>query len=69
MRGALDEFVTEVFAPLARQYSGTLGKVGNAQTGVSVHSVTDTGSCLLDWRLFLPRSWDDTYCDTAQEAE
>ena len=43
---------------VARQYSGTLGKVGNCQIGVSVHAVTDTVSCPLDWRLFLPESWD-----------
>jgi SRSO17 transposase len=43
---------------VARQYSGTLGKVGNCQIGVSVHAVTDTASCPLDWRLFLPGSWD-----------
>lgn len=44
---------------VARQYSGTLGKVGNCQIGVSVHAVTDTASCPLDWRLFLPESWDE----------
>jgi SRSO17 transposase len=27
---------------VARQYSGTLGKVGNCQIGVSVHAVTAT---------------------------
>jgi SRSO17 transposase len=43
---------------VARQYSGTLGKVGNCQIGVSVHAVCDTASCPLDWRLFLPESWD-----------
>ncbi|WP_238011422.1 IS701 family transposase [Dactylosporangium sp. AC04546] len=43
---------------VARQYSGTLGKVANCQIGVSVHAVTDTASCPLDWRLFLPESWD-----------
>src|SRR4051794_29397794 len=40
---------------VARQYSGTLGKVGNCQVGVSVCAVTDTASCPLSWRLFLPR--------------
>jgi SRSO17 transposase len=45
---------------VARQYSGTLGKVANCQIGVSVHAVTDTASCPLDWRLFLPESWDET---------
>nr|WP_162240354.1 transposase [Nocardia arizonensis] len=44
---------------MARQYSGTLGKVGNLQVAVSVHTVTDTASCPLNWRLFVPESWDD----------
>jgi SRSO17 transposase len=48
---------------VARQYSGTLGKVANCQIGVSVHAVTDTASCPLDWRLFLPKSWDDEAAD------
>ncbi len=44
---------------VARQYSGTLGKVGNCQIGVSVHAASDTASCPLSWRLFLPRGWDE----------
>ncbi|MEU6056409.1 IS701 family transposase [Streptomyces xanthochromogenes] len=43
---------------VARQYSGTLGKVGNCQIGVSVHAASDTASCPLSWRLFLPPAWD-----------
>lgn len=43
---------------VARQYSATLGKVGNCQIGVSVHAASDTASCPLSWRLFLPGSWD-----------
>ena len=54
---------------VARQYSGTLGKVGNCQIGVSVNAVTDAASCPLDWRLFLPESWDETCADTNEEAE
>ena len=42
-----------------RQYSGTLGKTANCQLGVSVNAVTEQASCPLDWRLFLPQSWDD----------
>jgi SRSO17 transposase len=42
-----------------RQYSGTLGKTANCQLGVSVNAVTEQASCPLDWRLFLPESWDD----------
>jgi SRSO17 transposase len=45
---------------VARQYSGTLGKVGNCQIGVSVHLVSEHASCAADWRLFCPESWDDT---------
>lgn len=52
---------------VARQYSGTLGKVGNVQIGVSVHAVTDVASCPLNWRLFLPASWDETTTDSEEE--
>jgi SRSO17 transposase len=41
-----------------RQYSGTVGKTANCQLGVSVNAVTEQASCPLDWRLFLPESWD-----------
>jgi SRSO17 transposase len=44
---------------VARQYSGTLGKIGNCQVGVSVHLVNEAASCAADWRLFCPGSWDD----------
>jgi SRSO17 transposase len=44
---------------VARQYSGTLGKTGNCQVGVSVHLVNEHASCAADWRLFCPESWDD----------
>ena len=39
---------------VARQYSGTLGKVGNCQIGVSVSAASEAASCPLTWRLFLP---------------
>ena len=48
---------------VARQYSGTLGKVGNCQVGVSVHLVNERASCAADWRLFCPESWDDAKLD------
>ena len=48
---------------VARQYSGTLGKVGNCQIGVSVHLVNERASCAADWRLFCPQSWDDAALD------
>ena len=44
---------------VARQYSGTLGKTGNCQIGVSVHLVNEHASCAADWRLYCPASWDD----------
>jgi SRSO17 transposase len=48
---------------VARQYSGTLGKTGNCQIGVSVHLVNERSSCAADWRLFCPQSWDDAALD------
>jgi SRSO17 transposase len=47
-------------ACVARQYCGTLGKVANCQIAVSVHAATDAASAVLDWRLFVPESWDET---------
>ena len=44
---------------VARQYSGTLGKVGNCQVAVSVHAATDAASAPLDWRLYVPERWDE----------
>src|SRR5436190_10080305 len=54
---------------VARQYSGTLGKVGNCQVGVSVQMVTDTASVAANWRLFCPKSWDDTTITDSAAAE
>jgi SRSO17 transposase len=54
---------------VARQYSGTRGKTGNCQIGVSVHAVTDWASAAIDWRLFLPASWDDDMAADAAAAE
>src|SRR5262249_31385613 len=48
---------------VARQYSGTLGKIANCQIGVSIQLVTDTASLAGNWRLFCPASWDDTTID------
>ena len=53
---------------VARQYSGTLGKIGNCQIGVSVHAATDAASCPLDWRLYVPEAWDDACADTNEDA-
>ena len=40
-----------------RQYSGTLGKTGNCQIGVSVHAVGKQGTVPLGWALYLPEDW------------
>lgn len=53
---------------VARQYSGTLGKVGNCQIGVSVHAASDTASCPLSWRLFLPAIWDGPDAEARRRA-
>src|SRR5438270_9894894 len=51
---------------VARLYCVALGKAGNCQIVVSVHAVTDWASAAIDWRLFLPQSWDD---DTATDPD
>ncbi|WP_345623694.1 IS701 family transposase [Streptomyces ziwulingensis] len=45
-------------ACVSRQYTGTAGKVTNCQVGVSVHLATDRASAAVNWRLFVPASWD-----------
>ena len=40
-----------------RQYSGTLGKIGNCQIGVSLHAVGERGTLPLGWSLYLPEDW------------
>src|SRR3990172_588116 len=42
-----------------RQYSGTLGKIGNCQVTVSVHAVGERGTLPLGWALYLPEEWCD----------
>jgi SRSO17 transposase len=45
-----------------RQYSGTLGKVGNCQITVSLHAAGERGTAPLGWALYLPEEW----CDDAE---
>jgi SRSO17 transposase len=52
----------------ARMYSGALGKTGNCQAGVSVHTVTDWASAPVNRRLLLPASWDDALAEDAERA-
>jgi len=53
---------------VARQYSGTLGKTGNCQAGVSVHLVSEHASLAAGWRLFCPQSWDDAALEDPVQA-
>ncbi|MGW1008301.1 IS701 family transposase [Streptomyces sp. NPDC002520] len=47
-------------ACVSRQYTGTAGKVTNCQVGVSLHLASDHASAAVNWRLFLPQTWDPT---------
>ncbi len=44
---------------VARQYSGTLGRIDNCQVAVSVHLAGEHGSACVGMRLFLPEAWAD----------
>jgi len=52
---------------VARQYSGTLGKVGNCQLGVFLAYASSRGFALIDGRLYLPKEWteDPARCEAA----
>jgi SRSO17 transposase len=43
---------------VARQYTGTAGKITNCQVATTLHLASDEASCPIDWRLFIPESWD-----------
>ena len=49
-------------AGVARQYSGTAGKVENCQIGVFVGYASRLGQTLLDRALYLPASWTEDAC-------
>jgi len=42
---------------VARQYSGTLGKIGNCQVAGSLNYATGEGCFPVDFQLYLPQSW------------
>lgn len=48
-----------------RQYSGTLGKIGNCQVVVSLHGVSDSFGACLGLQLYLSESW----CNDAERRE
>ena len=43
---------------VARQYTGTAGKITNCQVATTLHLASDKASCPIGWRLFMPESWD-----------
>jgi SRSO17 transposase len=53
---------------VARQYTGTVGKVTNCQVGVFLGYSTSKGAVLLDRELYLPKSWceDPSRCRRAK---
>lgn len=46
-------------AGVARQYSGTAGRIENCQIGVFLTYATTAGRTLIDRELYLPKSWTD----------
>jgi SRSO17 transposase len=46
-------------AGVARQYSGTAGRIDNCQIGVFVGYASRLGQALLDRELYLPKEWTD----------
>jgi SRSO17 transposase len=42
-----------------RQYTGTAGRIENAQVGVFLAYASPRGRALIDRRLYLPRRWTD----------
>ena len=43
---------------VGRQYTGTAVKITNCQVATTLHLATDEASCPINWRLFMPESWD-----------
>jgi len=46
-------------AGVARQYTGTTGKIDNCQVGVFLAYATPAGRALIDRELYLPKAWVD----------
>jgi SRSO17 transposase len=44
-------------AGVARQYSGTLGRIDNCQVATSLHLAGEAGSACIGMRLYLPQAW------------
>ena len=43
---------------VARQYTGTAGKITNCQVATTLRLASDQASVPIDWRLFMSESWD-----------
>ncbi len=54
-------------AGVARQYSGTAGRIENCQVGVFLHYASRYGQAFLDRALYLPKQWTDDH-DRCREA-
>ncbi|KAF0957977.1 IS701 family transposase ISRhosp2 [Rhodococcus sp. T7] len=46
-------------AGVARQYSGTAGRIENSQIGVFLAYASDRSRALIDRELYLPRAWTE----------
>ena len=46
-------------AGVARQYSGTAGRIENSQIGVFLAYASDRGRALIDRELYLPKAWTE----------
>ena len=44
---------------VARQYAATAGRMLNCQRAVGVFAAGDEGAGAVNWRLLIPKSWDD----------
>src|SRR5580704_5348995 len=44
---------------VARQYTGSAGKITNCQIGVFASYVSRHGHAFIDWALYLPKGWTD----------
>ena len=58
-------------AGVARQYTGTSGKIDNCQIGVFAAYASRTGRALIDRELYLPKAWieDGPRCARARVPE
>lgn len=54
-------------AGVARQYSGTAGKIENCQIGVFLSYASEHGHTLMDRELYLPKEWTDD-CERCRKA-